>query len=324
MHDERAMPPNSVTDYMRMLDSLEMMLNHWEWVSVANEVHSKGRFLPIATQGNEEKKRHLPNQYLSRRAFDKLEKQSAQVSLQLQAHTCASQECDTCILLWKGYAHCVLEVSGLDASAYLLGKPPREDAYGTDGDLLLFKHLEYPEVEARAGTGDGFDVPMVVARDNYAEMGTLSRSLEKLGYCIVVDALTGRAPAILFGEKPVVTITIPYLPYMADVEERILGRLNALGRRYEMLPPMGLSDHIPRALQREDVTHGHYPMLEKWFWDMEEQAMETQSDASPATSSSAQSSEEVELMAEETEDAIEVEEQKESFGSKFFRFMFGL
>lgn len=77
MHDERAMPPNSVTDYMRMLDSLEMMLNHWEWVSVANEVHSKGRFLPIATQGNEEKKRHLPNQYLSRRAFDKLEKQSA-------------------------------------------------------------------------------------------------------------------------------------------------------------------------------------------------------------------------------------------------------
>lgn len=56
-----------------------------------------------------------------------------------------------------------------------------------------------------------------------------------------------------------------------------------------------------------------------WFWDMEERAMETHGDVSPT-----QFSEEVELMAEETEDAIEVEEQKESFGSKFFRFMFGL
>lgn len=218
----------------------------------------------------------------------------------------------------------MLEVSELDASAYLLVKPPREDAYGTDGDLLLFKRLEYPEVGARAGTGDGFDVPMVVARDNYAEMDALSRRLEKRGYCVAVDALTGHAPAMLFGEKPIVTITIPYLPYMADVEERILERLNALGRQHKMLPPMGLSDHIPRALQREDVTHGHYPMLEKWFWDMEERAMETQSDASPVTSSSTQFSEEVELMTEETEDAIEAEEQKESFGSKFFRFMFGL
>lgn len=319
MHDEPTMTLNTVTDYMRMLDSLELMLNHWEWVGTANEAHSKGRFLPIATQGNEEKKRHLPNQYLSRRAFDKLEKQSAQVSLRLQAHTCASQECDTCILLWKGYAHCVLEVSELDASAYLLVKPPREDAYGTDGDLLLFKRLEYPEVGARAGTGDGFDVPMVVARDNYAEMDALSRRLEKRGYCVAVDALTGHAPAMLFGEKPIVTITIPYLPYMADVEERILERLDALGRQYKMLPPMGLSDHIPRAFQREDVTHGRYPMLEKWFWDMEERAMETHGDVSPT-----QFSEEVELMTEETEDAIEVEEQKESFGSKFFRFMFGL
>lgn len=310
---------NTVTDYMRMLDSLELMLNHWEWVSVANEVHSKDGFLPIATQGNKEKKRHLPNQYLSHRTFDKLEKQSAQASLRLQAHTCASQECDTCILLWKGYAHCVIEVSGLDASAYLLVKPPREDAYGIDGDLLLFKHLEYPEVEARTGTGDWFDVPMVMARDNYAEMDVLSRRLEKLGYCVAADALTGRTPAMLFGENPIVTITIPYLPYMADVEERILERLDALGRRYKILPPMGLSDHIPRASQREDVTHGRYPMLEKWFWDMEERAMETHGDVSPT-----QFSEEVELMAEETEDAIEVEEQKESFGSKFFRFMFGL
>ena len=319
MHDEPTMTLNTVTDYMRMLDSLELMLNHWEWVSVANEVHSKDGFLPIATQGNKEKKRHLPNQYLSHRTFDKLEKQSAQASLRLQAHTCASQECDTCILLWKGYAHCVIEVSGLDASAYLLVKPPREDAYGTDGDLLLFKHLEYPEVEARTGTGDGFDAPMVMARDNYAEMDALSRRLEKSGYCVAVDALTGRTPAILFGEEPVVTITIPYLSYMADVEERILERLDALGRRYKILPPMGLSDHIPRAFQREDVTHGRYPMLEKWFWDMEERAMETHGDVSPT-----QFSEEVELMAEETEDAIEVEEQKESFGSKFFRFMFGL
>jgi hypothetical protein len=319
MHDERAMTPNSMTDYMRMLDSLEMMLNHWEWVSAANEAHSKDGFLHVATQESKEKKRHLPNQYLSRRTFDKLEKQSAQVSLQLQAHTCASQECDTCILLWKSYTHCVIEVSGLDASAYLLGKPPREDAYGTDGDLLLFKHLEYPEVEARAGTGDGFDVPMVVARDNYAEMDALSRRLEKLGYCVAIDALTGRTPAILFGEKPVVTITIPYLSYMADVRERILERMDTSGRRYKMLPPMGLSDHIPRVFQREDVTHGRYPMLEKWFWDMEERAMETHGDVSPT-----QFSEEVELMTEETEDAIEVEEQKESFGSKFFRFMFGL
>jgi hypothetical protein len=304
MYDERAMTPSTVTDYMRMLDSLELMLNHWEWVSAANEARSKDGFLHVATQESKEKKRHLPNQYLSRRAFDKLEKQSAQVSLRLQAHTCASQECDTCILLWKGYMHCVIEVSGLDASAYLLGKPPCEDAYGTDGDLLLFKHLEYPEVEAR---------------DNYAEMDALSRRLEKLGYCVAVDALTGRTPAILFGEEPVATITIPYLPYMADVEERILERLDTLGRRYKMLPPMGLSDHIPRALQREDVTHGRYPMLEKWFWDMEERAMETHGDVSPT-----QFSEEVELMTEETEDAIEVEEQKESFGSKFFRFMFGL
>lgn len=319
MHNEPTMTPNTVTGYMRMLDSLELMLNHWEWVSAANEAHSKDSFLHVATQESKEKKRHLPNQYLSRRAFDKLEKQSAQVSLRLQAHTCASQECDTCILLWKGYAHCVIEVSGLDASAYLLGKPPREDAYGTDGDLLLFKHLSYPEAEARAGTGDGFDVPMVVARDNYAEMDALSRRLESSGYCVAVDALTGRTPAILFGEKPVATITIPYLPYMADVKERVLERLNALGRRYEKLSPMGLSDHIPRALQREDVTHGRYPMLEKWFWDMEEQAMEAHGDASPT-----QFGEEVELMAEETEDAIEVEEQKESFGSKFFRFMFGL
>lgn len=319
MHDEPTMTLNTVTDYMRMLDSLELMLNHWEWVSVANEVHSKDGFLPIATQGNKEKKRHLPNQYLSHRTFDKLEKQSAQASLRLQAHTCASQECDTCILLWKGYTHCVIEVSGLDASAYLLVKPPREDAYGIDGDLLLFKHLEYPEVEARTGTGDGFDVPMVMARDNYAEMDVLSRRLEKLGYCVAADALTGRTPAMLFGENPIVTITIPYLPYMADVEECILERLDALGRRYKILPPMGLSDHIPRASQREDVTHGRYPMLEKWFWDMEERAMETHGDVSPT-----QFSEEVELMAEETEDAIEVEEQKESFGSKFFRFMFGL
>lgn len=319
MHDERAMTPNIVTDYMRMLDSLELMLNHWEWVSAANEVHSKDGFLHVATQESKEKKRHLPNQYLSRRAFDKLEKQSAQASLRLQAHTCASQECDTCILLWKGYTHCVIEVSGLDASAYLLVKPPREDAYGIDGDLLLFKHLEYPEVEARTGTGDGFDVPMVMARDNYAEMDVLSRRLEKLGYCVAADALTGRTPAMLFGENPIVTITIPYLPYMADVEECILERLDALGRRYKILPPMGLSDHIPRASQREDVTHGRYPMLEKWFWDMEERAMETHGDVSPT-----QFSEEVELMAEETEDAIEVEEQKESFGSKFFRFMFGL
>jgi hypothetical protein len=310
---------NTVTDYMRMLDSLELMLNHWEWVSVANEVHSKDGFLHVATQDNKEKKRHLPNQYLSRRTFDKLEKQSAQASLRLQAHTCASQECDTCVLLWKGYAHCVIEVSGLDASAYLLVKPPREDAYGTDGDLLLFKHLEYPEVEARTETGDGFDVPMVMARDNYAEMDALSRRLEKSGYCVAVDALTGHAPAMLFGENPIVTITIPYLPYMADVEERILERLDALGRRYKILPPRGLSDHIPRAFQREDVTHGRYPMLEKWFWDMEERAMETHGDVSPP-----QFSEEVELMAEETEDVIEVEEQKESFGSKFFRFMFGL
>lgn len=308
-----------MTDYMRMLDSLEMMLNHWEWVSAANEAHSKDGFLHVATQESKEKKRHLPNQYLSRRTFDKLEKQSAQVSLQLQAHTCASQECDTCILLWKSYTHCVIEVSGLDASAYLLVKPPREDAYGIDGDLLLFKHLEYPEVEARTGTGDGFDVPMVMARDNYAEMDVLSRRLEKLGYCVAADALTGRTPAMLFGENPIVTITIPYLPYMADVEECILERLDALGRRYKILPPMGLSDHIPRASQREDVTHGRYPMLEKWFWDMEERAMETHGDVSPT-----QFSEEVELMAEETEDAIEVEEQKESFGSKFFRFMFGL
>lgn len=319
MHDEPTMTLNTVTDYMRILDSLELMLDHWEWVGTANEVHSKGGFLPIATQEGKEKKRHLPNQYLSRRAFDKLEKQSAQASLRLQAHTCASQECDTCILLWKGYAHCVIEVSGLDASAYLLVKPPREDAYGIDGDLLLFKHLEYPEVEARTGTGDGFDVPMVMARDNYVEMDVLSRRLEKLGYCVAVDALTGRTPTILFGEKPVATITIPYLPYMAVVEERILERMDALGRRYEILPPMGLSDHIPRAFQREDVTHGRYPMLEKWFWDMEERAMETHGDVSPT-----QFSEEVELMAEETEDAIEVEEQKESFGSKFFRFMFGL
>ena len=319
MHDERAMTPNIVTDYMRMLDSLELMLNHWEWVSAANEVHSKDGFLHVATQESKEKKRHLPNQYLSRRAFDKLEKQSAQASLRLQAHTCASQECDTCILLWKGYTHCVIEVSGLDASAYLLVKPPREDAYGIDGDLLLFKHLEYPEVEARTGTGDGFDVPMVMARDNYAEMDVLSRRLEKLGYCVAADALTGRTPAMLFGENPIVTITIPYLPYMADVEERILERMDALGRRYKMLPPMGLSDHITRAFQREDVTHGRYPMLEKWFWDMEERAMEAHGDVSPT-----QFSEEVELMAEETEDVIEVEEQKESFGSKFFRFMFGL
>lgn len=254
MHDEPTMTLNTVTDYMRMLDSLELMLNHWEWVSAANEVHSKDGFLHVATQESKEKKRHLPNQYLSRRAFDKLEKQSAQASLRLQAHTCASQECDTCILLWKGYTHCVIEVSGLDASAYLLVKPPREDAYGIDGDLLLFKHLEYPEVEARTGTGDGFDVPMVMARDNYAEMDVLSRRLEKLGYCVAADALTGRTPAMLFGENPIVTITIPYLPYMADVEERILERLDALGRRYKILPPMGLSDHIPRAFQREDVT----------------------------------------------------------------------
>jgi hypothetical protein len=319
MHDEPTMTLNTVTDYMRMLDSLELMLNHWEWVSVANEVHSKDDFLHVATQDNKEKKRHLPNQYLSRRTFDKLEKQSAQASLRLQAHTCASQECDTCALLWKGYTHCVVEAPGLDASAYLLSKPPREDAYGTDGDLLLFKHLRYPEVEARAGTGDGFDVPMVVARDNYAEMDALSRRLEKLGYCVAIDALTGRTPAILFGEKPVVTITIPYLSYMADVRERILERMDTSGRRYKMLPPMGLSDHIPRVFQREDVTHGRYPMLEKWFWDMEERAMETHGDVSPT-----QFSEEVELMTEETEDAIEVEEQKESFGSKFFRFMFGL
>ena len=117
MHDEPTMTLNTVTDYMRMLDSLELMLNHWEWVSAANEVHSKDGFLHVATQESKEKKRHLPNQYLSRRAFDKLEKQSAQASLRLQAHTCASQECDTCILLWKGYTHCVIEVSGLDASA---------------------------------------------------------------------------------------------------------------------------------------------------------------------------------------------------------------
>ena len=141
MHDERAMTPNIVTDYMRMLDSLELMLNHWEWVSAANEVHSKDGFLHVATQESKEKKRHLPNQYLSRRAFDKLEKQSAQASLRLQAHTCASQECDTCILLWKGYTHCVIEVSGLDASAYLLVKPPREDAYGIDGAYFYLSIL---------------------------------------------------------------------------------------------------------------------------------------------------------------------------------------
>ena len=46
MHDEPTMTLNTVTDYMRMLDSLELMLNHWEWVSAANEVHSKEETSP--------------------------------------------------------------------------------------------------------------------------------------------------------------------------------------------------------------------------------------------------------------------------------------
>lgn len=213
----------------------------------------------------------LPNQYLDLDSLNKIDSSSATVELRLARHNCSKDDCDSCLLLHKGYAHLIVESPQLDVPAYLMERAPSHKSVEVDGDFWEFKSREYPPLKLATVTGDGFDVPKSISRANYSKMDKVSEALQRTGYLVIQDSVSKDTPTILTGDDdPHLVITVPYRSYVPREREIMVAYMDNLPIPYARLDGGEEKPVEVYSPESQIAPYGTYPHWELWFWDLEE------------------------------------------------------
>ena len=317
------------TRYAPLFVSFVSLLQHWEWLDLAwqsqvNDWEEKPS--DESAKAFWDSKYKLPNQYLDLDSLNKIDSSSATVELRLARHNCSKDDCDSCLLLHKGYAHLIVESPQLDVPAYLMERAPSHKSVEVDGDFWEFKSREYPPLKLATVTGDGFDVPKSISRANYSKMDKVSEALQRTGYFVIQDSVSKDTPTILTGDDdPHLVITVPYRSYVPREREIMMAYMDNLPIPYARLDGDKEEPVEVYPPDSQVAPYGTYPLWERWFWDLEErQIAQIRAEAEKLKKQAKEEKPPADEAVVATDTQEVAEGEKLSFGQKFFKFMFNI